>query len=1026
MKLLATLFLLLNTLKIWAGECETSSVPQSPSSYMMIFDSLDSSMMAASSQPSWFPGLLPPFVKKILMTRTSPESNQESGSTPCTLSPPGIIADPEISITLPVPKTTNDIRKLIINPQNAPFKYLILDRAGSGGDGDNNTQKTTIHRSPRTDNHWFEGAIGRFIFFQPPYVPLLIEDNFTSPYAPLIRPIENKEISQPLLRLFSPDTHYVVIFINDYDQLAVLIKNKDGTVKIMSHSEWLFFYGEWFDRYIYQHLLAHFEESYGAYLSVTPYGPSAAEIPNLPPKKLLSKNLPPKKKGDSNKGEEVVDGQASSKGMNEQSQPPPVPFPATTEPVEKAKGKPEDPDPTGATNEGIPADTPANFEAYANKKAEQDRVAYRHTVAKAVTSMAQASNLRGKAIEQLARKIPKGKLANHFKHFITLGFPLHRRQKQIEWLLDHGHIYPLSRFALEHASSSWQQNANTTNTLVKRYSTRSRNTKQTDVRSNEAPNQSQPLVDILTNLSHIMQKDKTLSTGIATVKTQAMARLEGILDENWQFIVRDRRTTPSFHSAEHLELMSNSGTTSTVTNLAETALDALNYLLWDEEEAAKLIDMVAQMIPPNLDANIREQLESHVNHIGELETHLGLSSLIRLNNHLHAPGSKGALRLNPVRKHITISFFESFDLKPSYVLVTIDLEYTGFKITTPVGQSLPFESVIAIRDKSRYDFGSRTLMHTQQDLIVRPPSEFLLPTPSQISQWKTELIANNQKIISDDLIRRQGPLVKAQKILKDAPPETLEDLSQLARFIKKSNQLISPNWQRAREWEHPIDNIEALATELMQVVREYSAAVERILPNISEDSSHPEGNALVQEYITLVQDIRKIQERMSEIDSTTETVDSATHAAILALVEQNTNIGNRMRTSDFPLPKRKKELEENGQLSQQQNMNIIYLLTSYYPYSSAIGMHSARMSYRTPLKAIENESRRSRLISEGSEQTEPSAEPADPKPSVEPDPKPSLPIVINSDDNDYDNDDLLDEEEADPQSPDNEEFPGDD
>ena len=849
--------------------------------------------------------------------RILPSTPASAGHTP----EPVIVRDPTL---LPETLLEDPAKKIALQiiASQVRFQYTLYDLPDTY-----KRKYTVIERSPRALDSALSDTDFQFILMALPDEIFLIDDVDNSRFAPQVRLVSNAVLQHILSIIIPVDARYVAIYNND-GTIIVKILYADGRSRIITREEILMKFGEWF----YEFFDKFFEhaDGYAEPYSAQKYQSQSIVIPRKTPRKSV--------KGDpENKKDEPVDGQVGSKSNSGNNTPPAsepnLALPAT------GKNFPE-PFPDTPTYTAQSSRESDSSQAVLTRKKVKPK--HRFKVAKAISELAAASDLRNQGVKKLAEAIKKQELKEHFQNLE--GFPVGKSiNSQITWLLDNGRAIELSRLIVGKAKQQWLDQL--TNTLISRQLERARSTRRTTLASQNAS----LLTDQLDKLLPAPEED----IAVAKPKQTDSAVLKSVLSAGWQIILANEKKSHIYHSAEQRGLLANAGVDNIEEKLTVSTQTALEYLLWSNDlQALGLSKLIAKLVPMELEKEIRNTLQSSSDQPGFLENFLGIASNIRLLDHPAAGG--GHLTLGPSKKHIKVSYFS--DQPQDYVDIEISIEFSNFIIMNPIREQNEVPLTIILRSVYRHVPGSYDAQsRPKQWVVIASDSSNLLPKKPvsvQIQQWTEQLREAQTKAFTENMLRHEDRLREWENREPVHLPVDIVKLKKDSSTLKRAMQHFTLNFEYARNWsELPQDQLERVTNSLLEALEQYQQLLNPVLTDESlfQGSTHQAGWELVQGYRRYVQDMESVYSEMMRINQRRHQLTREDFNRIDELTRETAIIGGRARNlQSDELPKRRTRLRNEGQLTDEQYTRTEQLRNLYYPLTTGFNIARAQTLFQPP------------------------------------------------------------------------------
>ena len=846
----------------------------------------------------------------------------------------GIIIDPD---ELPKIDFDDPSKKVIsvISPQQGKYKYVIskLDDPVRG----RFTEFQRITFDPTLPD---PEASFRAIIQLRPDEPYFFEDSAGSLFSPTINFISDTHLAYMLSFVITGDTEYIVIYQDD-GCLMIKVRYKDGTTKTYTQEEILFKFGEWFNEFFDRYFAV--VETYSEPYTVYRHQSRSVVIPERKAKKPINSGP--------DHSTEPVDGQGNSKAASGRGSPK---TPESSNPLQPTKPQRQLSDPIpGPSNEKPPEASRRSRDdgdLLAIPQKEKTKPEHRFTVAKATSELAETKKLQTSGAKKLAQAITRGELRSKFKHLDN--FPQYRSAKtQIKWLLNHGHNIALSELIVEKATHEWMDG--TAHTLVGGHLKRAQSLRRTIIKSSDSSHQHTALAEQLARLN------TPKSVTVEKSKPKDLAALLPFLKNGWRIILTNGKEAPLYNSAQQRKLLTNAGSTNIDEDLTVSTQKALEFLLWDDQEVARVSKLISQVVSPKLENEMKEALESTPSKPGMIETALGIASYIRLVNHPAAGG--GRLVLGPSQRHIKVSYYNN-EASEEYVLIEVSIEFSNIAIFNPLQEQTDIPLTMAVRTVHRFPLNTRsgeaTPLPDNRVIIASNPSLPSPPTPEVIQRWTNQIHDNHAQLFNKNLKQVEDRLQDWDKRASLRPPVDIKQLTEDSRKLKLAQKDFSHNFAFARNWNDlSADELQRVAQKLSEAMKQYQQLLDSVLENDSlyQGDSHQEGWQLVRDYKKYVQDMEDVYLRMKEINNRRHALTRDDLDEIDKLNRLTVEIGDRARNlSGDKLPLRRTALKEAGELTQEQYDRTEQLRKLYYPLTSKFHIARAQALFNPPAEAVED------------------------------------------------------------------------
>ena len=844
-----------------------------------------------------------------------------------------IVQDPTALPQIPFNGTPKKII-MEIRPDNASHKYVIEEQL------DPDYDLLTVIRKTIDPDGLPEPEIGsrqeefELLLLKPGDPIFFLEDRELTGQAPIVHTVSSGILNYLLMCLINQGAKYVVIYKDD-GTIMVKVRYANGTIRILSQEELLFKFGEWFNDF----LDSFMEFLYGYATPYTTYSYQSDSV-------VIShkKKRKPAKGDPQQPDSQSVDGQNGSKPSSGRASPNTPALLTVKRPTTERQMSAPDPGPSHHKTEVGDRGSKDDGATLVVPEKTRTKPEHRFTVAKATSELA-VSGQHSQGVNKLAKAIKRGELKAKFK---TLdGFPkLSTVRNQIRWLLTHGHAIPLSELIVEKANQQWLDV--TAHTLLNSHLQRAKSTRRTRLQSSNSLHQHAGLSEQLDTFI----TEEVVAVGRVKPKDQAV--LKPLLKNGWRILFANGKKAPLYNSAQQRKLLNdaklagakktanpNGAKTESIDDVLTVSTQwALEFLLWDAAEAARVSKLISQIVSPTFDAQMKQALESTPTQPGMIEHALDIANYVRLVDHPTAGG--GRVVVGPSQRHITVSYHNN-EAIGEHVLIEVSIEFSEITIANPMQEQVSIPLAMGL--KTVYQLPSRSVTATRMPNRVIVASNPTLPPPpsaEQIEQWTRELHDKQAQLFNDSLEKTEERLRNWETRVSHRPPVDIAKLKEDSRKLKLAQQRFADNYNYARNWSDlSAERLERVSQALSDAMKKYLQLLDSALENESlyNGSSHKQGWQLVRDYRKYVQDMEAVYRQMEEINKRRHELTQNDLAEIERLAKMTETIGGRARAIEADeLPVRRTQLEKDGKLTQEQYDRTEELRTLYYPLTSAFNI----------------------------------------------------------------------------------------
>lgn len=741
------------------------------------------------------------------------------------------------------------------------------------------------------------------------------------------------------------------------DGIYVYIRDQNHQLRRLSEREVFLRYGNWFDKHIYRRLLEHFEADTGCYDYP---GHSGTKVPS-PGKPSQKPQRKPVKSDKPDSLPEPVDGHGGSRPVKEASpgggDPGPNPPDAATAVGNKHPGP---------TTEAGPYDQ--RQQAEHGKKAEppKSRRPIKYQVVKALNRILKKQKEASGDIKVLARHVNSHKIKAHF-HYVQ-GLPDSTPRQQITFLLQRGYITQLSEYLMDNVphptlSSLGQQ---TIGGVRAKPSIRFQHTHKGTrvVRSKHSRYLNNSLSRTLATLT---DREKLEATALVLTPEAARETLRNALNKRWQIVVQTASPVIQLaHSAKLFQLlMEQSVPFQDREDLVVVHIQHATEFVAQSEQW-QLLAHALNLLPVDLEASIRQEMESLGNKAGSIETEYELSPLVRITDLPTA--APGYVSLGDADKHLQIIID---DKKPDKMrwLIAVTVSFENLTIRNAAGTVTKHPVNILVRRDYEFLPQSRKIIelttHSTSEISFRSPQ-----TPdSDGIQAMREMIREDARLELMQLqAEKEAYLKEAQDLLTTEQQHTVESLDRVSQKLAKILQVYCRLLGKARAMS--LDKQAARAINLVKrtrdVLQEHEEHLRTVAPQtagsgppemVPLSNSEPDSyDALVIDYWRAILAIVDHSRRLAQIYDTNQAMTPSLKDQLTALNKEYEGLAGFVRTSTLTiddvayktLTSRLRALKEAGQLSNDQQAFISALKNLHHPFGSLRAVLSRELSQQEP------------------------------------------------------------------------------
>lgn len=871
-----------------------------------------------------------------------PISYPDSPSSPDSL----IVQYPD---TLPQTPFNELAKKIImeVTPGNSSSKYVIEEQF----DEDNgfltviNIRDIAEHSEPDPEMDTLSEEF-QMLLFRPDSPTFLIRDTRLEGLEPTVNTITSATLNYILTRLQSEGAVYAVIYKDD-GTLVVKVRYANGKTRILSQEELVFKFGEWFNDFFDSFLesLYGYATHYSAY-----YSQSSTIVIHHKKKKKPAK-------GDPNKPDnQPVDGQNGSKPSSGRTTPNLPVFFAVQRPTTERQMSAPSPGPSHDRPEALTQVSKDDGATLTVPERTRTKPEHRFTVAKATSELSAAKELQSQGVNKLAKAIKRKELRSKFKSLD--GFPKSQSARnQIRWLLANGHAIPLSELIVAKANQQWLDEI--AHTLLGRHLQRAQSARRTKIKASDSLHQHAGLSEQLDTF----MSEKMVVVEKAKPKDQAV--LKPLLKGGWRILFANGKKAPLYNSAQQRKLLTDAKAANIDDALTVSTQQALEYLLWDSPEAARVSKLISQIVSPTFDAEMKQALESTPTLPGMIEHALNLSRYVRLVEHPTAGG--GRVVVGPSQRHIMVSYHNGDETVGEHVLIEVSIEFAEITIANPMQEHISVPLTMGL--KAVYQFPLHSSVATQvPNRMILASNPALPPPPSaaQIEQWTRELHDKQVELFHNSLKTTEERLRDWETKASRRPPVDIAKLKEDSRKLKLAQQRFADNFKYARSWsELSVEELEQAAQKLSDAMKQYLQLLDSALEDetLFNGGSHPKGWQLVRDYRKYVQDMEAVYKQMEEINKRRHELTQQDFVEIEELVRMTESIGGRARSLQVDeLPVRRTQLRKDKELTEEQYVRTEELRTLYYPLTSGFNIVRAWALLHPPQQTDETDYHRASVF----------------------------------------------------------------